>query len=347
MFRCIAYNETLKEEWDNLALSRGTIFHATAFRRILMETFDYQCAYHAVVDEDNHMAALLPLVTARNLGLKKVGVAVPFINYLDICAVDIEARQFALACLPEIRNRLQLSYIELRLKEQEIKAPDWVAHSRNYTFVLPLGGTEEQILSLSSASNRNHVRKVYRNQWFQASLAKKNLDAFYRVYVKRMKQLGSPAPSIRFFQLFFEYLPKSAYLLTVLDKQSGKIAGGMILIASSVNSTLYYPYGANLVEYNHKYLNNFMYWEAVKLGKHLGLQYLDLGRSQAGSGTYRYKEQWGAAARPLKYMLYAPGSAGISRVDKDRLGLFIALWKKMPQWLTEPAGKQLIRYVLP
>jgi len=347
MFRCVAYNEALQEEWDKLALSKGTIFHTTAFRRVLLKTFGYECAYQAVVDEKGCIKALLPLVAGRNLGLRKVGVALPFINYLDVCAANEEARQFAFASIPAIKDRLELAYVELRLKEQELEHPGWTSNRQNFTFVLPLAGDEEQVLAQSSASNRNHVRKVYRNNWFHVSFEQEYLDAFYRVYVKRMKQLGSPAPSIRFFKQFFECMPDHTFLLTVLDAQTSRVAGGMLLISSPSNGTLYYPYGANLLEYNSKYLNNFMYWEAAKLGMRLGLQQLDLGRSQAGSGTYRYKEQWGATARQLRYLVCAPDCEKAGPVDRDKLSFYIELWKKMPQWITDTVGKRLIRYLLP
>ena len=121
--------------------------------------------------------------------------------------------------------------------------------------------------------------------------------------------MGSPAPDIFFFQSFFENLPENASLLTVLDKQTEQIVGGMLLLKSPGDATLYYPYGANLLEYNSKYLNNFMYWEAVRFGIRSGMKYLDLGRSQNGSGTYKYKEQWVPRLNSLSiwFMMAAKG----------------------------------------
>lgn len=349
MFRCIDFSEVAAEEWDKVATSHGSIFHTSAFRRLLLETFEYECAYRAIVDEQQQIRALLPMIISRNLGLRRAAVALPFINYLDICATDDIARNYVLTCIPDLRERLGVDYIELRLKEQDYEGEGWQRQLQHYTFVLPLQGEEEKILALSSSSNRNHVRKAYKNNWFTASFEVSQLEKFYCVYVQRMKQLGSPAPSIRFFQRFFEQFPEQAYLLTVLDAQTGAVAGGMLLLASPSNGTLYYPYGANLVEYNSKYLNNFMYWEAIKLGRKLGLPCLDLGRSQLDSGTYRYKEQWGAEAVPLQYLTYAgrremPIAAGL---DKGRLGLCIEMWKRLPQFVTEPVGKHLIKYLLP
>ncbi|MDR6552300.1 GNAT family N-acetyltransferase [Paenibacillus qinlingensis] len=348
MYRCVPYTEEMKEAWDRLAGSQGTIYHTLAFRKILCDTFGYRCLYHAIVDRNNDICALLPLISGRNLGLEKVGVSLPFINYLDICAIDEEAANFAMAAIADLKENYQLSYVELRFKNETPTKHDKLGpiNLSNHTFVLPLT-TEDEVLALSSSSNRNHVRKVYKNNWFTASYDKGNLESFHRVYVRRMKQLGSPAQDISFFQRFLDNFPGQAELLTVIDVESGEVVGGMLLLKSPGNSTLYYPYGANLTAYNHKYLNNFMYWEAVKLGIRSGMKKLDLGRSQTGSGTYKYKEQWGAKAEQLTYYVMGSTNKKAGPPDKEKLRFFVELWKVMPNFVTEPIGKQLIKYLMP
>jgi serine/alanine adding enzyme len=347
MFRCVVYNETMKNEWERLALSKGTIFHTLAFKQILIDSFGYECRYHVVVNKENRICALLPLVVGRNLGLKKVGISLPFVNYTDICADSEEAFRFSIDSMIRLKKQYNLAFVELRLKDQNPDSSGWSLTLDHHTFVLPLSDNEEEVLALSTSSNRNHVRKAYKNNWFTVSFDNSHLDAFYTVYVRRMKQLGSPAPDIRFFKRFFELLPEHSVLLTVLDRQSGEVIGGMLLLTSPSNSTLYYPYGANLVEYNNKYLNNFMYWEAIRFGIRSGLKHLDLGRSQTGSGTYHYKERWGAKAEQLKYLVYEDGTAGYSPPDKQKLSFFIELWKVTPSFITSPIGRQLIKYIMP
>ena len=347
MLKWLAYSDCLKAEWDRFALRHGTIFHTTPIRRILLDSFGYQCGYHAAVDEGNRIAALLPMITGRNLSGKRVGVSLPFVNYLDICAINEEARDFMMQSLSAIRRSLSLSGIELRFKDRQIDSPAWRSCRNNVTFVLPLLAEEEATLAQTSGSCRNHVRKTYKNDWFIASFDRSRLADFYKVYVRRMKQLGSPAPALDFFAAFFQHLPENSFLLTVLDKATEQVVGGMLLLTSPGNSTLYYPYGANLVEYNHRYLNNFMYWEAVRFGIRQGMKFLDLGRSPAESGTYQFKQQWGAKPVPLQY-LYSQGETGGSGPpDRDRLRFFIELWKKTPDFITEPVGRRLIRYVMP
>jgi serine/alanine adding enzyme len=347
MFRCVPYTEAIKDEWDGFALAQGTVFHSSAFRQILLVSFGYTCRYHAVLNEQNRICALIPLVVGRNLGWKKAAVSLPFVNYTDICADSEEAFEYTVDALIQLKTKYQLGYIELRLKDQSLNRPSWSLNLHNHTFVLPLSDDEEQVLALSKSSNRNHVRKVYKNNWFTVSFDSKHLDGFHKVYVRRMKQLGSPAQDISFFRNFLLYLPGHAHLLAVLDNANGDVVGGMLLLTSPANSTLYYPYGANLSEYNHKYLNNFMYWEAVRFGIRSGLKHLDLGRSQTGSGTYKYKEQWGAKPEQLKYLIYDGGLNKASAPDKESLSFFVELWKRTPAFITDRVGKRLIKYLLP
>ncbi|NOU98190.1 GNAT family N-acetyltransferase [Paenibacillus sp. LMG 31456] len=347
MFRCVEYTEAMKDEWDRFAWSRGTVFHTTAFRQILISSFGYRCRYHVILNEQDRICAIIPLIVGRNLGLKKVGVSLPFVNYTDICADSEEAFKFTRDSLIQLKDKYHLRYLEMRLKDQSLDSSEWSLNLHNHTFVLSLSEDEDEVLSQSTSSNRNHVRKVYKNNWFSVSFDTAHMDAFYKVYVKRMKQLGSPAQDIRFFKSFLEYLPDHAFLLSVLDNQTGDVVGGMMLLTSPSNSTLYYPYGANLSEYNNKYLNNFMYWEAVRFGIRNKLKFLDLGRSQTGSGTYKYKEQWGAKPEQLKYLVYNGSGKESGPPDKQSLHFFVELWKVTPSFITDRVGKQLIKYLLP
>lgn len=345
MLQCVRYDESLKTAWQDFALSHGSIFHSLEFRNILLESFGYTCLYHVILDEQQKVCALLPLVSARNLGMKKVGVSLPFINYLDICATTAAALDFALSSLATIKKVYELDYLEIRLKATDFTAEHSMVNLNNFSFLLPLEKNEEEVLKLSTSSNRNHVRKVYRKNYFTVSFAKNNLPEFYKVYVRRMKELGSPAPDIIFFEKFFTELKENVFLLTVLDNETQKVVGGMLLVKSMHDKVLYYPYGANLIEYNNKYLNNFMYWEAIKLGIRLELDFIDLGRSPLGSGTYKYKEQWGAKPVQLSYFLL--GGAHHAPPNKDDLNFLVELWKKIPACITNFVGKKIIKYVLP
>ena len=346
MLELVKYTNTQAAIWDDFADRYGSIFHTIAFKNLLQDCFGYECLYHYLADTNGQIKAILPLISARNIMQSKVGVSLPFINHLDFCTDGSISNQQLLDYLQELQEQYQLKYLQLRLREEPAANTGWQSNTDNYTFMLPLKGAEQDILALSSGSNRNHTRKVYKNNYFAVSFDPANLIDFYRVYQRRMHELGSPAPALHFFQAFFEYFPKTTHLLTVIDRATDKVVGGMLLVQSTTDKTLYYPYGANLVEYNNRYLNNFMYFEAAKFGQSLGMEWLDLGRSPLDSGTYRFKKQWGANPVSLHYLFYF-GKHNAVIPSKESMSVFIKIWRYLPLGLVNFLGARLIKNVLP
>ncbi len=345
MYKLIEYKEKNRKQWNQFAEENGTVFHRIEWKEILEKVFGYRGHYLMVMEEAGAIAALIPIMVGRDLLLKKAGISLPFVNYMDICCREETVYRFVVEQAHSLLNSLKLDYMELRLKDQTVEDDVVGVKDNNYTFIIPLEGDEERVLSLSTANNRNHVRKVYKNNWFSVSFAPENLREFYRVYCITMKRLGSPAPSYGFFSETLEKMPQNTRLLTVIDNENGRIAGGMFLFTSG--DTIYYQWGGCLTEYNKKYINNFMYWEAVKFGLENGFKYLDLGRSPLDSGTYRFKQQWGAVPAQLKYYRFSKFPKNSKAVDKESLGIFISLWKKMPGLVTDTAGRILIKHVMP
>ena len=312
---------------------------------MLAASFGYEQLYYMVLDEHECLRAILPLVVARDLSMKKVGVSLPFINYLDICSDGTVDETELIGLLEQIQQCHRLKYLQIRLRESNAPAV-WQMQKDNYVFLLPTAGSLEEIMALSTSDNRNHTRKTLKKNYFSVSFDKAYLADFYKVYCTRMHELGSPSPKLSFFENFLAFCPEQTYLLTVLDQSNDKIVGGMILLADPERRILHYPYGSCLVRYNSKYINNFMYWEAVKLAKELEMEYLDLGRSPLDSGTYRYKKHWGALPQQLSYCLYS-GGRQVALPDKENMSLFIKIWQILPAWVVNFVGRRIIKYVLP
>lgn len=345
MYRIVEYNDTYKGQWDSFVSEYGTVFHATGWKEVLEKSFGLKPHYFMAMDENNQIRAVAPIASGRNLLLKKVGIALPFVNYLDLCAADEAAEAFITENLPQLLKKEGLDYIELRYKDSEPGIKNVDAQEGNYTFMLPLEDTEDKVMALSSANNRNHIRKTYKNQWFTSAMGWDNLDEFYKVYSHTMKRLGSPCPSMDFFTNIRDLMWENVHLLTVSDAESDQVIGGMTLF--TWKDTVYYQWGGAIETYNKKHVNNFMYWEAIKFCINNGYKYLDLGRSPKDSGTYNFKSHFGAEAQKLTYYRLSEKPGKVRQVEKDNVGWAIELWKKLPKPLTDAAGKILIKYVLP
>lgn len=345
MYSLVVYKEEFRNQWEEFVRQYGTVFHSIAWKEILEETFGYKTHYVMVYDDDGLIKAVMPLAICRNLLFKKVGMALPFVNYLDVCYSSEDARDFIVEQMYPMLSTMGLDFIELRFKNQTIEQVNCNFSSGNYTFMLPLEGGEEKIMELSSSNNRNHTRKTYKNEWFKSSLDWDRLEDFYQVYSHTMKRLGSPCPSIVLFNKLKEKLADDFTLLTVSDADTDRLIGGMTLF--TWGDTVYYQWGGALEEYNKKYVNNFMYWEAVKFASERGYKFLDLGRSPEDSGTYKFKSHFGAEPQQLTYCRISKKPSGIKQVEKNDVKWAIEIWKRAPKVLTDKVGEILIKYVLP
>ena len=108
---------------------------------------------------------------------------------------------------------------------------------------------------------------------------------------------------------------------------------------------------AGTVEELQKYLelkpNMFMYWNMFRFASEHGYDTFDFGRCSIGSGTYRFKMQWGAQEVPLYWHQWRPDGAGLQEPKGTSSAFRLAawMWQRMPLGLTNIVGPQLIKYL--
>jgi hypothetical protein len=70
----------------------------------------------------------------------------------------------------------------------------------------------------------------------------------------------------------------------------------------------------------------------------------DFGRSSEGSGTYKFKQQWGAVPHPAVWQYYVrKGSVEAMRPENEGNQRLIRLWQKLPVWVTRLIGPTIVR----
>jgi len=89
--------------------------------------------------------------------------------------------------------------------------------------------------------------------------------------------------------------------------------------------------------------NQMLYWTAIREAISRGLDTFDFGRSQWSTGTYRFKEQWGARAEPLHYQSLLGSAADVPSFasQRHRLDLAARVWKRLPLAVARVLGDRL------
>jgi hypothetical protein len=87
-----------------------------------------------------------------------------------------------------------------------------------------------------------------------------------------------------------------------------------------------------------------LYWETLRRACADGYGRFEFGRSTRGSGTYRFKLQWGAREEPLYW--YTIRLRGAARPSPEAAGLVARAWQRMPLALATTIGPTVRRFLI-
>jgi len=169
------------------------------------------------------------------------------------------------------------------------------------------------------------------------------LAAFYDVFAARMRDLGSPVHARRFLGAVVEAFGPRAQI--VLARRGGLTIGG--LIAIRFRDRVAVPWAACLERYFPLCPNMLLYWHTLSTACADGIRHFDFGRSTRGSGTYRFKRQWGAREEQLFwYTIPLRPESRQSRRAVERGGdLAVKAWRRLPLAITRQLGPHIRRYL--
>jgi len=211
------------------------------------------------------------------------------------------------------------------------------------TLVLPLPSDPDRLWRSLDPKVRNQIRKAERSGLTVQVGGVEQLDEFYRVFAINMRDLGSPVHAKRFFRVILETFGESARV--VLVKKDGMTLGG--LISMVFKDTMYVPWASSLREYASLCPNMLLYWETLRRACTGGLARFDFGRSSRGSGTYRFKRQWGAEeAQLFWYTIPLGGNRTPTISADDGTGLVVRrFWRRLPVGISRVLGPRIRRYL--
>ncbi|HSP86575.1 MAG TPA: GNAT family N-acetyltransferase, partial [Ignavibacteriaceae bacterium] len=169
------------------------------------------------------------------------------------------------------------------------------------------------------------------------------LDDFYELMANNMKLLGTPVHSKSFYQAIIKKFNGDAELF--IAKQSGKT----ISVALTIKFGKYIFGYSNAAHPDYlSYKPNFLiYWEIIKSAVNSSYELFDLGRSLNNSGTFTFKQNFGAYPVQLYYDYYLNKINTIPAINQDnnKLKLATNIWSHLPLGITKMVGPHLIKYV--
>lgn len=323
---------------------RGVCFeHDPRWLAVLEAGLGHEAVVMVARGQDGAIRGYLPLAMVRSRLFGRFLVSLPYLNRAGVVADDQAVAAALFERAVELAEQRDADYLELRHGAHAIQHPQ-VTHDKaeKVRMVLRLAENEAALWTSLDAKVRNQVRKGDKSEltirWGGAEL----LEDFYRVFARNMRDLGTPVYPRKLFAAILQQFPQEAELVVV--RHAGAPAAAALLLHDPVERLTQVPSASCLREFNVMNANMWMYHRLLCRAIERGSELFDFGRSSEGSGTWRFKKQWGAEARPTVWQVHLRrGEVNAVRPEHPRFRRRIEAWQKLPVWVTRLVGPVVVR----
>lgn len=328
------------DRWDECVKRspQGSVYHLSSWQKIFTGSAGHGTHY-LLAERDGEVVGVLPLVSVRSLVFGSFLVSLPWVPHGGLCVIDSDARSALLERSIDLARQQKARYIELHSEWAECES--FVAKSGKVAMRRELAGDPDVLWRQLPSKLRSQIRRPEKDGLVARVGGADQLDAFYDVFVARMRDLGTPVFPKRFFA---GILDGFADLSRVCCVYAGDrpVAAGLLI---GFKDRLDIPWAASLKEFNRLSPNMLLYWQALRFGCESGHRWFDFGRSTPGGAHYRFKAQWGALPTPLywQYWLPTPGPLPEHNPQNPRYQLAIRAWRRLPLPVTQVLGPVLAR----
>jgi FemAB-related protein (PEP-CTERM system-associated) len=345
-----SYLDFTKEHTQELgdfvrAHPEGSAYHLPAWCGAVGTAYGYRSQVLAA-RRDGKLVGMLPLCEiARPLGRPR-WVSLPFCDLGGALAADPATAQALGERARADLSARQLTALELRSCGGS-QDPDSLG-GRKVRMLLALPDSAEALMKSYSPKLRSQVRKAEKNRLrAEHSVAPAAVDAFYDVYARNMRRLGSPPHSLDWFKAVHRHYGEDGMFIMLVYLEDKVVGAGWVL---RCGDRAVIPWASTLVDYNRLAPNMLLYHAILSHLSSQGIRQFDFGRSTFGEGTYKFKEQWGARPFLLDWQewkagqdqpLAETGNPGASRLRP----LVEQVWQRLPLSVTTAVGPRLRRYI--
>lgn len=324
--------------WDAFVASHpdGTFCHLAGWRDIMSDVLGHECLYAVARDDGGEWRGILPLVRVRSRLFGHYLVSLPFLNAGGPLGTP-QATDTLIEHAVGVATRSGADLLELRTR-QRIAGPLRVS-LRKSTVRLELPATAERLWQAFPAKLRSQVRRPQK-EGLEARFGGDQLDAFYEVFSRDMRRLGTPALPRAFFERVASTFGERV-TFGVVYRGGQPIAAGHGWVW---RDEFEMKAAGSLREYSRAAPSMLLYWAFLERMIGSGVRVFDFGRCTPGSGNHRFKLQWGGADVPLPWLQWssrrvdAPPSP-----DRPAFKLASAVWRHLPLALTNRIGPVLAR----
>ena len=328
--------------WEDYVLHADAtvLYHDLRWREYLKGVYGLKTLY-LLAENHGRTVGVLPMALVKGLNGRLRAVSCPYHMYGGVCADSLEAE---IALLSDAEERLrQLGVVQWELRQVAPLFVNYGHRTDKLTVILDLPNDPDGLWVSLPAKVRNQIRKGEKSGLTVMVDGERAWEDFYDVMAVNMRDLGSPIHCFAFFKDVAEHFPGETRVYRVFHGKRCIAAGVTILWKEKIEL----PWASALRESSALSGNMFLYWNMIKDSIMRGATAFDFGRCTEGSGTHKFKSQWGGTEKRLHYYYWLKsGIHDIPALQSSR-GFQIAseLWKRLPVPLSRLFGPSIVRRI--
>ena len=326
--------------WDALLWTHphATFFHSAAWAKTLAESYGFEPRY-VVATSGDELRGLLPLMEARSWLRGKRGVSLPF---TDECAPLLTPGVTAESLL-DVATHEGLSrgwkYLELRGGHELFHHLPESVSFHGHTLGLNLKA-DEAFAKFDHAVQRN-IRKAERaGVTVEFATDADAVRAYYELHCRTRTKHGAPPQPFRFFDKLREHILEKGHGFIALARHGGRPIAGAVFFRFA--RTALYKFSASDERFQDLRGPNLVIWQSIRRLMDAGVMELDFGKtSQANEGLRRFKRQWGADERVIRYARYDFARRQFVKTSDLAAGIQARLFALMPVAVSRCLGRAI------
>lgn len=323
-------------EWDALVENAGGTFcHVSAWRKIMEDVFGHETHYLVARDNDGELKGVLPLVILRSKLFGNYLLSMPCLNYGG--PVGSESARTAL-CEEAMRIAAARRIDLFEIRARDVEPPNMTTTARKIAVIVPLAPTVEEMWEKRFKSKLRGKIKRPMNHGMEVRFGPAELDPFYEIFARNMRDLGTPVLPRRWFEAIRDSFGDSVIFATVYSEGVAVASGCGFLYGGEFEIT----WSSALREHNSKHPNMLLTWALMQESIRRGAHAFNFGRSTPGSNTHEYKQQWGGHDIQLPWATWGRKS-GPPDQNSTKYRIACAVWSRLPVGLTKRIGPPLAR----
>jgi len=327
------------EAWDDFVFRhpQGSLYHGSPWQSLLRQTFGYG-EKGIVIIRDGVVCGGVALFEISGFGHTRLASS-PFRDRGGILAASDADRALL---VEEVRKLIRKGRYRLAVIKEEQQYPSGFVSSQGLQESSPFITTQVDLRNGSEAlwrSLKNNAQGPVKQAQalgvtVRESGTERDMDIFYRLFVRTRKELGIPCFSRAFFQRILEaYVKRQTGKLFIAYKNTTPVAGILLLC---FKDTVIDGYAASLAGYRDTRANDLLVWTSLAWSCAHGYRRFDFGAdSEKQKGLLEFKRKWHGEQRHVyQYcVLSCPGAGEAIDSSEEKYRFARSIMRALPSWV--------------